>query len=236
MYMWQSSDQLTFISYLTGEYVVSVGFPHDAYMILWDWCSKCLLAKVKVSTSNSPICFVRFSGDKSHFITGGKKHLKFWTVKSATRFRSNVKTWALDGKPADLCSFKLSTFVAVTSVSPVSDAVHANGANNSSLVCALNDEGTKQIVISTSALFVFWPQFVLLILAGILCLFYFGFSIRKWIDLKVSIVHGSIVGENRKGKIHRGLWFECWLCKAWSCCISSVTVLRNCFWSNELII
>lgn len=136
--------------------MVSVGFPHDAYMILWDWRSKCLLVKVKASTSNSPICFVRFSVDKNHFITGGKKHLKFWTVKSATRFRSNVKTWALDGKPSDLCSFKSSAFVAVASVSPVSDAMHiANGANNSSLVFALNDEGSKQIVKCTSVFVVF---------------------------------------------------------------------------------
>ncbi|KAK9168222.1 hypothetical protein Syun_000362 [Stephania yunnanensis] len=68
-----------------GKHLVSVGYPHDGYLCLWDWRSGKLVTKFKSTSSCSAISCVSFSSDARTFVTAGKKHLKIWTIVSSTR-------------------------------------------------------------------------------------------------------------------------------------------------------
>ena len=96
---------------------MSVGFPHDGYLCLWDWRSGVMVTKLKSSSSCTAISCVSFSSDAGFFVTAGKKHLKFWTVGSSARPRSNVggSFLTMDGKSVNLGSQKGSSFISVAS-------------------------------------------------------------------------------------------------------------------------
>ncbi|KAF8397340.1 hypothetical protein HHK36_016253 [Tetracentron sinense] len=146
-----------------GKHMVSVGFPHDGYLCLWEWRSGRLVTKLKASTSCSAISSVSFSSDANFFVTAGKKHLKFWTVGSSTRPRSNIGagSLAIYGKSANLGVQKGSSFISVTSpIWTANNLVGADQAVEGYPIYALTD-------------------------AGFLCLLHSGFSVRKWVDLKV---------------------------------------------------
>ncbi|XP_077223117.1 transducin/WD40 repeat-like superfamily protein isoform X3 [Tasmannia lanceolata] len=146
-----------------GKHLISVGFPHDGYLCLWDWRNGRLVTKHKASIPCSSILSVSFSSDGNFLITAGKKHLKIWKVGSSTRPRSNTGTCllAVDGKPINLGSQKGTSFTSVTSTAWAGPSlVNNDRAFDIYPIYALTDR-------------------------GVLCLIYSGFSIKKWIDLKV---------------------------------------------------
>uniref|UniRef100_A0A8D0C2H1 WD repeat domain 62 n=1 Tax=Salvator merianae TaxID=96440 RepID=A0A8D0C2H1_SALMN len=56
------------------KYLVSVGYPHDMVVNVWDWKKNSLIASNKVS---SKVMALSFSED-SYFVTVGHRHVKFW--------------------------------------------------------------------------------------------------------------------------------------------------------------
>lgn len=76
-----------------------------------------LVTKLKASSSCSAVSSVNFSSDAKFIVTAGKKHLKFWTVRSSPGNRLNAGTvsLAMHGKLVDLGPQKGSSFVSVTS-------------------------------------------------------------------------------------------------------------------------
>ncbi|PIA54412.1 hypothetical protein AQUCO_00900752v1, partial [Aquilegia coerulea] len=145
-----------------GKHLISVGFPHDGYLCLWDWRNGGLVTKVKSSSSCSVISSVIFSSDANFFVTAGKKHMKFWTVGPSLRLLSNVGAGlpAMDGKSANLGCQKGSSFISVTSASWTVPIPGRDQAAEFYPIYALTD-------------------------AGVLCLLGSGFSMKKWVDLKV---------------------------------------------------
>ncbi|CAL5335071.1 unnamed protein product [Camellia sinensis] len=146
-----------------GKHLVSIGFPHDGYICLWDWRSGMLVTKLKACSSCSSVESVCFSSDAKFIVTAGKKHLKFWTVGSSARPRANAgaKSLAMHGKAINLGYQKGCSFVAVSS--PV--------LTNSSLVNRDQAGGILPIYALTDA--------------GVLYLLHSGLSIRNSVDLKV---------------------------------------------------
>lgn len=96
---------------------MSVGFPHDGYICLWDWKRGLLVSKLKSSSSCSAIASVGFSSDGKLIVTAGKKHLKFWMVGSSTRPCTDTGTGSMEmhGKPVNLGYHKASSFTSVSS-------------------------------------------------------------------------------------------------------------------------
>lgn len=77
-----------------------------------------LITKLKASSSCSAVSSVNFSSDAKFIVTAGKKHLKFWTVRSSpprNRLNAGTVSLAMHGKPVDLGPQKGSSFVSVTS-------------------------------------------------------------------------------------------------------------------------
>ena len=103
--------------FFQGKHLVSVGFPHDGYICLWDWQKGLLVAKLKSSLSCSAIASVSFSLDGKLIVTAGKKHLKFWMIGSSTRPCTDTGTGAMTmhGKPVNLGYHKGSSFTSVSS-------------------------------------------------------------------------------------------------------------------------
>ncbi|PIN24879.1 WD40 repeat protein [Handroanthus impetiginosus] len=99
-----------------GKHLVSVGFPRDGCICLWDWRNKILAAKVKISSVSSPIASIGFSFDNKYIVTAGKNQLKFWKVRwsPGSRARTGSVSVALLRK-VDLGHHNESSFVAVTS-------------------------------------------------------------------------------------------------------------------------
>ncbi|KAK9291176.1 hypothetical protein L1049_009364 [Liquidambar formosana] len=146
-----------------GKHLVSVGFPHDGYICLWDWQSGLLVTKLKSSSSCSAVASVCFSSDAKFIVTAGKKHLKFWTVGSSMRSGSNsgAGSLAMYGKPVNLGHQKGNSFISV--VCPI----RTGGGR----------DGSKQAGE-------FFPLYALTD-AGVLCLLHSGLSVQKSVDLKV---------------------------------------------------
>ncbi|XP_059667920.1 uncharacterized protein LOC132313247 isoform X2 [Cornus florida] len=146
-----------------GKQLVSVGFPLDAYICLWDWRSGMLVAKVKACSSCSPVASVSFSSDSKLIVTAGKKHLKVWTFGSSTRHPTNARARSLtmQGKSINLGHQKGYSFVAVTS-SILSDSHldYCDQTGDFLPIYALTD-------------------------AGLLCVLHSRLSIKKSVDLKV---------------------------------------------------
>lgn len=145
-----------------GKYLVSVGFPQEGYICLWDWRSGVLVTKVKACSSCSSVESVVFSSDAKFILTAGKKHLKLWKVGLSIKTRANVrvKSLAMHGKPINVGFQKGYSFIAVTS--PVlikSGLVSGDQAGDILPIYALTD-------------------------TGVLCLLDSGLSIRNSVDLK----------------------------------------------------
>ncbi|KAK9158989.1 hypothetical protein Scep_005563 [Stephania cephalantha] len=134
-----------------GEHLVSVGYPHDGYLCLWDWRSGKLVTKFKSTSSCSAISCVSFSSDARTFVTAGKKHLKIWTIASSTRSISNTGGGGLimDGKSANLGSQRGSSFVSVISTTS-STVVGGRDRANFSSIYALTDTGMSSITVEKS--------------------------------------------------------------------------------------
>ncbi|KAF9598508.1 hypothetical protein IFM89_028040 [Coptis chinensis] len=145
-----------------GKYLVSVGFPHDGHICLWDWRSRKLVTKLKSSSSCSVISSVSFSSNANFFITAGKKHLKYWHVESSTRSLSSVGAGlqALDGKSAILGCQKGSSFISVASC-----------------------PWTAPITVGSDQAAEFYSIFALTN-TGVLCLLDSGFSMKRTVHLK----------------------------------------------------
>lgn len=95
---------------------MSVGFPRDGYICLWDLQNKILAAKVKASSVSSPITSVDFSPDKKIIVTAGKNQLKFWNVRwSYGSHTSNRSVSVTMQRKVDLGHHKESSFLVVTS-------------------------------------------------------------------------------------------------------------------------
>ncbi|RZC79378.1 hypothetical protein C5167_003825 [Papaver somniferum] len=121
-----------------------------------------MVTKIKSSSSCTGISCVSFSSDARVFVTAGKKHLKFWTLGSSTRPRSNVTSLpTLDGKSATLGCQKGSSFVSV--VSATSSSANLVG-------------GSRAVKL--------YPIYALTD-AGVLCLIKSAFSVTRWEDLEV---------------------------------------------------
>lgn len=81
------------------------------------------MAKIKASSSCLSITSVTFSLDAKHILTAGSKHLKLWSVgfSPRTRFKREIDTVLMQGKPINLGPEKGNSFVSVTSPLPVGD-------------------------------------------------------------------------------------------------------------------
>ncbi|KAM7531959.1 hypothetical protein LguiB_035369 [Lonicera macranthoides] len=146
-----------------GKHLVSVGFPHDGYLCLWDWRSKTLLTKLRACSSCSPAASVSFSADAKFIATAGKKHLKIWTVKSSTRSQAKTGMGSLTvhAKPVNLGHLKGCSFISVTSPILIGcSPVHCNRAGEFLPIYALTD-------------------------SGVLCLLSSGLTVTNSVDLKV---------------------------------------------------
>ncbi|KAG8376992.1 hypothetical protein BUALT_Bualt09G0121900 [Buddleja alternifolia] len=98
-----------------GKHLLSVGFPHDGCICLWDWRNKILVAKVKASSISSPIASIGFSLDEKFIVTAGKNHLKFWKVRWPPGSRAGTRSVSVTmQRKVDLGHDKEWSFVAVT--------------------------------------------------------------------------------------------------------------------------
>ncbi|KAI3474427.1 hypothetical protein Pfo_029288 [Paulownia fortunei] len=99
-----------------GKHLVSVGFPRDGCICLWDWRNKILAAKVKASSVSSPIASIDFSLDNKFIVTAEKNQLKFWKVRWPPGSRASTRSVSVTmHRKVDLGHHKESSFVAVTS-------------------------------------------------------------------------------------------------------------------------
>ncbi|XP_057983325.1 uncharacterized protein LOC131168119 isoform X1 [Malania oleifera] len=146
-----------------GKHMVSVGFPHDGYMCLWDWRSGVLVTKHKTSSFCSSVLSVSFSSDGNSIVTAGKKHLKLWAVSSCTKPRSNngAGPLLLYGKPLKLGPCKGNTFISVSTPFQSDGKLFGSGHAGQ-----------------------FFPMYALTD-GGVLCLLQSGMLVR-WVDLKVT--------------------------------------------------
>uniref|UniRef100_A0A8C0BJG5 Mitogen-activated protein kinase binding protein 1 n=1 Tax=Buteo japonicus TaxID=224669 RepID=A0A8C0BJG5_9AVES len=69
----------------SAKYLVSVGYPHDMAVNVWDWKKNSLVASNKVSCK---VTAVSFSED-SYFVTVGHRHIKFWFLDSSRELKIN---------------------------------------------------------------------------------------------------------------------------------------------------
>ncbi|KAM9588948.1 WD repeat-containing protein 62-like isoform 5-T5 [Morphnus guianensis] len=69
----------------SAKYLVSVGYPHDMVVNVWDWKKDSLVASNKVSCK---VTAVSFSED-SYFVTVGHRHVKFWFLDSSRELKIN---------------------------------------------------------------------------------------------------------------------------------------------------
>ncbi|KAG9453880.1 hypothetical protein H6P81_006784 [Aristolochia fimbriata] len=146
-----------------GKHLVSVGYPHDGYLCLWDWVSQRVVTKLKVSASWSAISSVKFSSDGVYLLTAGRKHLKYWALGCSARVRANAGTvlQATEGKAPNLGCRKGDSFVSIAfAASSTSNSEWKDRTTDIGFVYALTD-------------------------GGILCVLNSGFSLRRSVDLKV---------------------------------------------------
>lgn len=112
------------------------------YVYLWDWRKSVLLAKVKASSTSSDVTSVAFSSSGKFIVTSGNKHLKYWTVGSFQRKRSNkVGSLALHGKPTDGGFQKENSFVSVISANGVKSSGSDERGEEVVSIYALTDAG-----------------------------------------------------------------------------------------------
>ncbi|XP_045793438.1 WD repeat-containing protein 62 isoform X1 [Trifolium pratense] len=145
-----------------GKHLVSVG----VYIYLWDWRSGHLITKLQGTSSGSTVSSVSFSSDAKFIVTAGKKHLKFWTLKSSRKTQQNgglhrTASLAIQEKVANLSIQKDCSYTSIAS------SVWTNGS----------DDNRKQ----AGGLF---PIYTLTD-SGILYLVHSGLSVRKSVILKV---------------------------------------------------
>lgn len=181
---------------------MSVGFPHDGCICLWDWQRGLLVAKLKSSSSCSAIASVGFSSDGKLIVTAGKKHLKIWMVGSSTRPHTDGSTgsMAMQGKPVNLGHHKGSSFTSVSTARLSSSSVQTSELFP---IYALTDVGKNFIlvlimffVVHAFLLFVSkissFMNHSFLLFAGVLCLLDSGLSVQKSVDLEVTLVVSPI--------------------------------------------
>ncbi|KAJ9548772.1 hypothetical protein OSB04_021315, partial [Centaurea solstitialis] len=145
-----------------GKHLVSVGFPQDGYLCLWDWRSGRLVKKLKACSSFSAVTSVSFSVDANFILTAGKKHLKIWTVGLPTKSRAKTNSLSLSmhGKTLNLGHHKACTFTAITSSLKTNGNLADGKSGDLVLVYALTD-------------------------SGVLCLLHGGLTITRSVNLKV---------------------------------------------------
>ncbi|KAL9153024.1 hypothetical protein ABFS82_10G021600 [Erythranthe guttata] len=98
-----------------GKHLVSVGFPRDGYICLWDWQNKILAAKVKGSSVSSPITSIDFSLDKKFIVSAEKNQLKIWKVRWSPGSRAITRSVSVSlQRKVDLGHHKESSFLVVT--------------------------------------------------------------------------------------------------------------------------
>lgn len=146
-----------------GKYLVSVGFPQEGYICLWDWRSGVLVTKVKACSSCSSVESVVFSPDAKFILTAGKKHLKLWKVGLSIKTRANVrvKSLAMHGKPINVGFQKGYSFIAVTS--PVlikSGLVSGDQAGDILPIYALTDTGALTFIVTYLLCFRYFMIFI----------------------------------------------------------------------------
>ncbi|GLJ41959.1 hypothetical protein SUGI_0868700 [Cryptomeria japonica] len=158
-----------------GKHLLSVGFPHDGFLCLWDWRSETLVSKIRATTAVSPITAVHFSSDGNFFLTAGAKHLKHWIVGVHTgrRVTAGLGTLATDCRPVNLGSQKESSFISVSSASYL-----------------------KYMSVTADQCVEMLQPIYALTTAGILCLLHSGVAIKKWVDLKVRQGYGLSVSDS----------------------------------------
>jgi WD40 repeat protein len=89
------------------RYLVSVGFKHDKQLIIWDWKTGKKLSTQKLGNKVYSLSFHMF-GD--YFVTGGDRHLKWWTISEVLEGESIC----IEGKPACIIEEqKTSIFVDI---------------------------------------------------------------------------------------------------------------------------
>ncbi|KAG9142559.1 hypothetical protein Leryth_011647 [Lithospermum erythrorhizon] len=136
-----------------GRHLVSVGFPRDGYLFLWDWRHQILLTKAKAFLSCSVASSVCLTLDSKYILTAGKDHLKFWKMAKPTTSGGSSRPipWVMHGKPISLGKFKGCSFIAIAPSNLTDNTrtftVHGR---EPSLFYALTDTGTLFILTSGS--------------------------------------------------------------------------------------
>ncbi|KAJ3178529.1 hypothetical protein HDU85_005136 [Gaertneriomyces sp. JEL0708] len=59
------------------KWLVSVGYPHDGFIYVWNWRTGQRLAYGRITQRIEAVCFYP---DSSAFVTAGKAHIKLWTL------------------------------------------------------------------------------------------------------------------------------------------------------------
>ncbi|OWM81749.1 hypothetical protein CDL15_Pgr007787 [Punica granatum] len=132
-----------------GKHLVSVG----GYIYLWDWQGAQLVTKLKASSSCSSITSVTFSLDAKHIVTAGSKHLKLWSLgfSPRTRFKREMDTVVMQGKPINPGPEKGNSFVAVASPFPIGhQLVHVYALTEAGCLFKSSITGTLCVVQSGS--------------------------------------------------------------------------------------
>ena len=116
------------------------------YIFLWEWRSGTLLTKLKASSSSAAIASVSFSPDANFVVTAGKKHLKFWAIRSSPKTRLNKGTVSLTmhGKAANFKLQNGSSFVSIAG-----SLISGQDSETFSFY-ALTEEGRGQFLINLS--------------------------------------------------------------------------------------
>ncbi|XP_032597823.2 mitogen-activated protein kinase-binding protein 1 isoform X8 [Drosophila grimshawi] len=90
-----------------GKYLVSVGSQHDMIVNVYDWRAHLKMASNKISTKVSAVCFAE---DGSYFVTVGMRHVKYWYLEGARKYKDPVP---LMGRSAILGDLRDNDFCAV---------------------------------------------------------------------------------------------------------------------------
>ncbi|XP_017130177.1 uncharacterized protein LOC108147921 isoform X2 [Drosophila elegans] len=91
----------------TGKYLVSVGSQHDMIVNVFDWRANLKMASNKISSKVAAVCFAE---DGSYFVTVGNRHVKYWYLEGARKYKDPIP---LMGRSAILGDLRDNDFCAV---------------------------------------------------------------------------------------------------------------------------
>ena len=115
-------DKILIVLRNAGKHLLSVGFPHDGQICIFDYKTGMLVSKLKAITASSPIQEIQFASDGSFFVTAGSNHLSNWTIHSVrSKPSQGTGTHTLECRNINLGSLNENSFAAVASLEDVKE-------------------------------------------------------------------------------------------------------------------